>query len=229
MMNKSEIEFHIKRLQNGRAATSDPHQIELIDLGLKKYREMLLELEKKRESQPTGKTGQLPQNTQTSAQPNPKIEKREIEKQTVKCPNDEPGETLFANTCTEKTTLGRLPVATNSIEDATTLEIPMVNGTILTATYGIAKARARQYFDSIMTTEDFREKRYAAVLKSAMFKNLVRLVRGWGVLKSLDVKNPEYPTLDKIFKIQRQTREDRIVSAKLLLEMVMETINKAEE
>lgn len=129
----------------------------------------------------------------------------------------------------ELATLGQLEVNTEGSENKTTLDIPMVNGTILTATYGIAKARSRQYFESIMTTEDFREKRYAAVLKSAMFKNLVRLVRGWGVLKSLDAKNPEYPTLDKIFKIQRQTREDRIVSAKLLLEMVMETINKAEK
>jgi hypothetical protein len=60
-MNKSEIQEHIKRLQNGRAATSDSHQIELIDLGLSKYRKMLADLEKKSDPQPTGKTGQLAQ------------------------------------------------------------------------------------------------------------------------------------------------------------------------
>lgn len=46
-MNKAEIQEHIKRLKNGRAATSDAHQIELIDLGLSKYRKMLADLEKK--------------------------------------------------------------------------------------------------------------------------------------------------------------------------------------
>lgn len=63
-MKKSEIQEHIKRLQNGRAATSDAHQIELIDLGLSKYRKMLAELEKKSDPQPTGKTGQLEQEPQ---------------------------------------------------------------------------------------------------------------------------------------------------------------------
>lgn len=64
-MKKYEIQEHIKRLQNGRAATSDAHQIELIDLGLSKYRKMLAELEKKSDPQPTGKTGQLPEPTMT--------------------------------------------------------------------------------------------------------------------------------------------------------------------
>lgn len=126
----------------------------------------------------------------------------------------------------EPATLGQLEVNTEDSENRTTLDIPMVNGTILTATYGIAKARSRQYFDYIMNTEDFREKRYAAVLKSAMFKNLVRLVRGWGVLKSIDVENPDYPMLNQIFKIQKQTREERVQQAKVLYDMVMEKIKE---
>ena len=124
----------------------------------------------------------------------------------------------------EPATLGQLEVSAVDSVNTTTLEIPMVNGNILTATYGTAKARARQYFVSVMATEDFREKRYAAVLKSAMFKNLVRLVRGWGVLKSLDVKNPDYPTLDKIFKIQRQTRPERVEQAGILYQMLLEKV-----
>lgn len=63
-MNKAEIQEHIKRLKNGRAATSDAHQIELIDLGLSKYRKMLADLEKKSDPQPTGKTGQLEQRSE---------------------------------------------------------------------------------------------------------------------------------------------------------------------
>jgi hypothetical protein len=61
-MNKAEIQERIKRLKNGRAATSDAHQIELIDLGLSKYRKMLADLEKKSDPQLTGKTGQLEEN-----------------------------------------------------------------------------------------------------------------------------------------------------------------------
>lgn len=128
----------------------------------------------------------------------------------------------------EPATLGELEVSKGDPTNATTLDIPMVNGTILTATYGIAKARARYYFNCVMATDDFKEKRYAAVLKSAMFKNTVRLVMGWGVLKSLDKNNPEYPTMTDIFKIQRQTREDRVNQAKLLFEMVMERIDQKE-
>ncbi len=63
-MTKQEIQNHIAKLKNGRAATSDAHQIELIDLGLSKYRKMLAELEKKSDPQATGKTGQLEQETQ---------------------------------------------------------------------------------------------------------------------------------------------------------------------
>lgn len=59
-MTKTEIQEHIKRLKNGRAATSDSHQIELIDLGLAKYRRMLADLEKKSDPQPIEKIEQLP-------------------------------------------------------------------------------------------------------------------------------------------------------------------------
>lgn len=68
-MKKSEIENHIKRLQNGRAATSDAHQIELIDLGLTKYRKMLAELEKK-SVEPSENQGQLPDVEQRREQEN---------------------------------------------------------------------------------------------------------------------------------------------------------------
>lgn len=47
-MTKTEIQDHIKRLQNGRAATNDAHQLELIDLGLAKYRKMLSDLDQKK-------------------------------------------------------------------------------------------------------------------------------------------------------------------------------------
>lgn len=71
-MTKQEIQNHIEKLKNGRAATSDAHQLELIDLGLTKYRKMLAELEKKSDPQPTGKTGQLPDQ-----KPEKPIEKEE--------------------------------------------------------------------------------------------------------------------------------------------------------
>jgi hypothetical protein len=74
-MNKSEIREHIKRLQNGRAAASDDHQIELIDLGLSKYRKMLADLEKKSDPQPTGNTGQLEQKPDPMYQPTTPKEK----------------------------------------------------------------------------------------------------------------------------------------------------------
>lgn len=51
-MTKTEIQNHIKRLQNGRAATNDAHQLELIDLGLAKYRKMLSELDQKKSQSP---------------------------------------------------------------------------------------------------------------------------------------------------------------------------------
>ena len=54
-MTKTEIQDHIKRLQNGRAATNDAHQLELIDLGLAKYRKMLSDLDQKK-SQSTDPT-----------------------------------------------------------------------------------------------------------------------------------------------------------------------------
>ena len=128
----------------------------------------------------------------------------------------------------EPATLGELEVSAGDQASAATLDIPMVNGTILTATYGIAKARARYYFNCVMATDDFKEKRYTAVLKLRLFKNLIRLVRGWGVLKSLDKNNPDYPTLTDIFKVQRQTREDRVNQANILFQMVMERVDQKE-
>jgi hypothetical protein len=59
-------------------------------------------------------------------------------------------------------------------------------------------------------------------LKGCQFKNLIRYVRGWGVLRSLDHSNPTYPTLSEILTIQRQTRADRIEQARVLLEIVLE-------
>lgn len=76
-MTKQEIQNHIAKLKNGRAATSDAHQIELIDLGLSKYRKMLAELEKKSDPQPTGKTGQLEQKHDPIYQPTTPKEKEE--------------------------------------------------------------------------------------------------------------------------------------------------------
>ena len=113
--------------------------------------------------------------------------------------------------------------------DKTTLDIPMVNGTTFRATFGSAKARSRQYFKNVLDTNEFKEKRYAAVLKSAMFKNTVRLVMGWGVLKSLDKNNPDYPTLTDIFKIQRQTRPDRVDQAGVLSQMVIEKVESEDK
>ena len=68
-MTKQEIQNHIEKLKNGRAATSDAHQIELIDLGLSKYRKMLADLEKKSDPQLSGKPGQLEQETQNQEKP----------------------------------------------------------------------------------------------------------------------------------------------------------------
>ena len=67
-MTKQEIQNHIAKLKNGRAATSDAHQIELIDLGLSKYRKMLAELEKKSDPQPIEKIEQLPEQEKTKTQ-----------------------------------------------------------------------------------------------------------------------------------------------------------------
>lgn len=79
-MNKAEIQEHIKRLKNGRAATSDAHQIELIDLGLSKYRKMLADLEKKSDPQPTGKSEQLPKTPiRNAAAQVPQETKKQVE------------------------------------------------------------------------------------------------------------------------------------------------------
>ena len=72
-MTKQEIQKHIEKLKNGRAATSDAHQIELIDLGLSKYRKMLADLEKKSDPQPAGKTGQLEQPNRVRPELSPSL------------------------------------------------------------------------------------------------------------------------------------------------------------
>lgn len=77
-MTKTEIQEHIKRLKNGRAATSDSHQIELIDLGLAKYRRMLADLEKKSNPQPIEKSEQLPQKPDPMYRPTTGKEKEEV-------------------------------------------------------------------------------------------------------------------------------------------------------
>lgn len=226
-----EIQAHIVKMRDSYDRTGKD-----IYLEIKKECEAELSrrAQKKSEPQPIEKSEQLPQT------PQPKDAEQERERQnkaaffearreqaTAQAMHQEQSQTL--SIATPPADLGALEVDEEQDDNPNTLDIPMVNGTTFKATYGTVSARGRQYFENVLDTNDFREKRYAAVLKLTMFRNLVRLVKGWGVLKSLDKNNPDYPTLYEVFKVQRQTREDRIEKARILLQMVLERIEDKKE
>ena len=112
-MTKQEIQNHIAKLKNGRAATSDAHQIELIDLGLSKYRKMLAELEKKSDPQPTGKTGQLPKTPiRDAAAKVPQETKDEVEEWANKKEMENKGWEQVKQSLTTAPTVAPKPTAT---------------------------------------------------------------------------------------------------------------------
>jgi len=164
-MNKAEIQEHIKRLQNGRAATSDAHQIELIDLGLSKYRAMLAALEKKSESQSIEKSEQLPQKPELERWAG-QIEKEQAhqnQRQEETAQAVEPNPTL---TAPQPKALTKLPAPTKPIKWA--------NGDIKEMNELDLRRKSIDYFGDVLNGKRLPADFY----RSMQFNNLVRFQIG---------------------------------------------------
>ena len=164
-MNKAQIQEHIKRLQNGRAATSDAHQIELIDLGLSKYRAMLAALEKKSESQPIEKSEQLPQKPELEqwAKQIEKEQTQQNQKQEEKARAFEPSPTL---TAPQPKALTKLPAPTKPIKWA--------NGDVKEMNELDLRRKSVDYFGDVLNGKRLPSDFY----RSMQFNNLVRFQIG---------------------------------------------------
>lgn len=164
-MTKSEIQNHIERLKIGRAATNDAHQIELIDLGLKKYRAMLSELEKKSDPQPTAKPEQLPQKPELEAWA------KQIEAETVQQNQrqEETQRTFTKNpvlTAPQPKALTKMPAPTKPIRWA--------NGKVYEMNELDLRRKSVDYFSDVLNGKREPKDFY----RSMQFNNLVRFQIG---------------------------------------------------
>lgn len=195
-MNKSEIQNHIKRLQNGRAATNDAHQIELIDLGLAKYRKMLAELEKKSDPQPTGKTGELPQKPELEAW----AKKIEVEQVQQKQKQEETAQAFNQNpvlAAPQPKALTKMPAPTKPIKWA--------NGEVKEMNELDLRRKSVDYFSDVLNGKRLPSDFY----RSMQFNNLVRfqigLYRFGHPLMAHTILHPTYNMCEK--KTQERSLE----------------------
>ncbi len=166
-MTKSEIQNHIQRLQIGRAATNDSHQIELIDLGLKKYRGMLAELEKKSEAK------QVPERL-AAIEPKQEREERiqkQIEEQAVQQSQrqQETAQAFDMNpvlTAPQPKALTKMPAPTKPIKWA--------NGKVYEMNELDLRRKSVDYFSDVLNGKREPKDFY----RSTQFNNLVRFQIG---------------------------------------------------
>jgi hypothetical protein len=209
-MNKAEIQEHIKRLKNGRAATSDAHQIELIDLGLSKYRKMLADLEKKSE-EPTGKTGELERQNERRLPT-----KEEIQAWEKGMERDSQNQAAIQQQ-TAKAFETRVSVGRAS---ETSVTVPAVfvkiagEDRLLTQTEIVGYLKT--YFKRVATSERMKGGQYTAAYASDMGKTVWRLFDGWNLIYKETQEGSEWPPMVDIFPGWKNAQQAHKVTADVL-------------
>jgi hypothetical protein len=209
-MNKAEIQEHIKRLKNGRAATSDAHQIELIDLGLSKYRKMLADLEKKSE-EPTGKTGELERQNERRLPTKEEIQAWEKGME-IDSQNQSADQQQTAKAFETRVSVGRA--------SETSVSVPAVfvkiagEDRLLTQTEIVGYLKT--YFKRVATSERMKGGQYTAAYASDMGKTVWRLFDGWNLIYKETQEGSEWPPMVDIFPGWKNAQQAHKVTADVL-------------
>lgn len=228
-MKKSEIENHIKRLQNGRAATSDAHQIELIDLGLTKYRKMLAELEKK-SVEPSENQGQLPDVEQRREQENKAQffeERREKAKEEARYQKhmEEQVKNQHRDQSESAQVFEPNRVVIARIENPEPITIPVVemefkdrDGNTYTRALDQADILSllKTYFKRVAVSPKMEAKRYSEAYGSDMGKMVYKLFQGWNTIYNDTQEGAAWPPLVDCFPGMGRATLEQKVNAQVL-------------
>ncbi len=197
-MTKGQIEQYIEKLLNGRAATTDAHQIELIDLGLSKYRKMLSELEqKKSESQEAQKIQNVPNNV---------VETREGYETTYYKPQPK---------VNQEPTTGRVLVA--RVEPSPVVQIPVVEVTLrIEKTDQATKTKEtvdevrvmdradilrllKTYYKALVNSAGWQGGRYTECKNGNMGYNVRELFKGWNTIHQITGEGEQWPPESEVY------------------------------
>lgn len=209
-MTKAEIQKHIERLVNGRAATSDAHQIELIDLGLSKYRAMLASFEKKSDQQPSEKSEQLPPNVTL-----PTVE--EMQEWSSKAQKEakwnEIREKLPTMAKVYDEVVGRVaePQATT-----TPAVIIKIAGNDRHLTQSEILALLKTYFKRVAIGAKMEAGRYSEAYATEMGKTTYKLFQGWNMIYNETQEGAAWPPLEDVFPGLARASQQHKVNADVL-------------